>query len=96
MYDFLDRNDYLYSIDDDIKEYDEDSAINQLQELYQKGYISIPIYEFEFVKNAGWKCTIKIDSIKKEHSITSENKKTAKKYAALDMLKYVSKNVKKK
>ena len=96
IYDFLDKNDLLFTISDDIKEYDEDSAINQLQELYQKGYISIPTYDFEYVKNAGWKCIVRIDSIKKEHSITSENKKTAKKYAALGMLEYVAKNVKTK
>ena len=96
VYKYLENNDLLFTIKDDIKEFDEDSSINQLQELYQKGYISNPIYTFEFIKNAGWKCTVRVESIKKEHSITSENKKTAKKYAALGMLKYVSKTVKSK
>ena len=93
VYKYLENNDLLFTIKDDIKEMDEENAINQLQELYQKGYISIPIYTFEYVKNAGWKCTVSIESIRKENSITSENKKTAKKYAALGMLKYVSKTV---
>ena len=96
VYRYLENNDLLFTIKDDIKEFDEDNAINQLQELYQKGYISEPTYDFEYVKNAGWKCTVKVESVKKENSITSENKKTAKKYAALGMLKYVSRTVKSK
>ena len=62
VYRYLENNDLLFTIRDDIKEFDEDNSINQLQELYQKGYISSPIYDFEYIKDAGWKCTVKVES----------------------------------
>ena len=46
VYEFLKTNKLLYNIKDEIGKPNIETAINQLQELYQKGYIEQPQYEF--------------------------------------------------
>lgn len=46
-YEYLEENDLLFTIKDEIDEPCEELAINQLQELAQKGYYDMPEYEFE-------------------------------------------------
>ncbi len=74
------------NMDDIIQDITLETAINKLQELAQKGYISMPDYsqvmKYDDDNNQIWmcKCTIKSHSI--EMSGTSSSKKTAKKIAA--------------
>ena len=44
-YEYLMNNGMIYTLEDEVGSPDEERAINQLQELYQKGYINEPIYE---------------------------------------------------
>lgn len=59
-YEYLEENDLLFTIKDEIDEPCEESAVNQLQELAQKGYYDMPEYEFEESYDEDgypvWKC----------------------------------------
>lgn len=44
---YLDNNGLLYTMSDEISEPSPEKAINQLQELAQKGYFTMPIYDFK-------------------------------------------------
>lgn len=92
-YEFLEENDMLFSLIDEIGEADYDKAINQLQELYQKRYISEPKYTFaEFKDNCGnsiWACTCYVDGIDYYFTNKSTTKKEAKKDSAYDMLCHI-------
>ncbi len=46
-YEYLEENNLLFTIKDEIEEPCEKLAVNQLQELAQKGYYEMPEYEFE-------------------------------------------------
>ena len=46
-YEYLERNDMLPSIRDEIENPNRDDAINQLETLARRGYFSIPTYEFK-------------------------------------------------
>lgn len=46
-YEYLERNDMLPSIRDEIENPNRDDAINQLEILARRGYFSIPTYEFK-------------------------------------------------
>ena len=56
-----------------------ENSINQLQELYQKKYVSEPVYRFE-EDQLGWRCECIVDSI--EGLGRGESKTKAKKKAA--------------
>lgn len=94
-YQYLDSNDLLFTIRDEIDEPSFELAINQLQELAQKGYFSIPEYQFEETYddngNPCWKCSCIIKEFRKYCCATSSSKKQAKKQAAWAMLKEVLK-----
>ena len=87
-YEYLEENDLLYDLIDEIGEPDIDRAINQLQELYQKGYIGEPRYIFaESYDNNGnpvWHCECHVDGQERWNEYTS--KKQGKKEVAYDML----------
>lgn len=92
-YEYLDYNDMLFSLEDEIGEPDEDRAINQLQELYQKGYIPEPIYdvyENEEVESNDdyWCCDAYLDGMDQNDAscFVASSKKQAKKEAAYDLL----------
>ena len=93
LYNLLEQNNLLNSLIDEIGKADVDRAINQLQELYQKGYISEPQYTFseKYDKNGNpiWECTCFLDSLNNGQGfvVCDCSKKQAKKNAAYEMVK---------
>lgn len=65
VYEFLEDNGLLYTIKDEIDNPCEELAINQLQELAQKGYFNMPDYKFEETYDEqgypAWKCYCSIN-----------------------------------
>ena len=92
-YFYLQEEGLLTTIIDEIGEPELDRAINQLQELAQKGYISFPEYEFEQdyddYGNPLWYCYCDVDEMDGRSKGYNSSKKDAKKYAALFMLRAV-------
>lgn len=89
-YNDLDENDELHTIMDELPdELGLDNSINVLQELAQKGYISMPIYYYDdeptYDDNGDpqWKCHCKIESEDSVFPGYGSSKKIAKKDAAL-------------
>ena len=89
-YEYLEENDELLLPIDEVGEPDIDRAINQLQELYQKGYIDEPYYEFyedhDDNGNPTWRCECHIKGDDEYYWINSSSKKNGKKRVAYDML----------
>ncbi len=89
-YEYLEENDELLLPVDEVGEPDIERAINQLQELYQKGYIDEPYYEFyeEYDNNGNpiWRCECHIKGAEEYYWINSSSKKNGKKRVAYDML----------
>ena len=93
LYSYLEDNDLLYTMADEIEEPSFELAINQLQELAQKGYFSMPDYSFEEQRdmygNTFWICICSIDEYDVYVRETASLKKEAKKAAAYSMLVHV-------
>ncbi|MDE6698489.1 MAG: hypothetical protein K2J91_03310 [Lachnospiraceae bacterium] len=89
-YEYLEENDELLLPIDEVGEPELDRAINQLQELYQKGYIDEPYYKFyEEHDNDGnpiWRCECHIKDANEYYWVKSTSKKHGKKKVAYDML----------
>lgn len=82
-------NDELFTIMDELPEdLTLDNSINTLQELAQKGYISMPEYDqgdeqvYDLNGNPRWKCECYIESNRIIETAYATSKKVAKKYAA--------------
>ena len=92
-YSYLEENDMLLTMEDEVGEPDENRAINQLQELAQKGYIEMPEYIFEERHdkdgNPIWHCECHIDGQEYYYQYDLPSKKEAKRKAAYDMLRQV-------
>lgn len=93
---YLEKNNLFYSKKDIVGEASLDRAINQLQELHQKGYISKPIYEdylrgYDVNGNPVWDCDCTVEEYG-SCKVTSQSKKIAKKHAAYEMIKVVLNN----
>lgn len=92
-YEYLERNNMLFYIQDEIPNPNINDAINQLEILARRGYFSIPFYTFEQEYNTNgnpvWKCTCHITETAIFFSAKSSSKKQAKKQAAYQMLKYI-------
>lgn len=92
-YEYLDKEDLLWSISNEIENPNRDDAINQLEILARRGYFSIPTYNFEETHdnngNPIWKCECHIEEKDCFFDETSSSKKDAKKGAAYSMLLYV-------
>ncbi len=92
-YEYLEKTDLLFTIKDEIYDPCEELAINQLQELAQKGYFSMPEYEFEETYDEDgypvWECSCKIYEESNYWTCTRSTKREAKKAAAWCMLKQV-------
>ena len=75
---------------------DRNDAVNKLNELYQKGFISEPEYSFQENHdedgNPLWYCECYIDELERLYSGDSSGKKEAKKAAAFEALKELFKN----
>ena len=90
---FLEQNKLLFSLKDEVGEPSLERAINQLQELYQRGYMTAPQYTFDMgydaSGNAVFECRCRVESL--SHEICTEkcsSKKQAKKEAAYQMMLY--------
>lgn len=89
-YDFLEQNELLFTIRDEIENPNKQDAINQLEILARRGYFSIPEYrleeEHDVDGNPIWFCECTIDEIETTCYSESSRKKEAKKEAAFEML----------
>lgn len=89
-YEDLMENDELFTIMDELpNDLGLENAINVLQELAQKGYISMPEYNFDDeprlydeTGNPKWSCVCIVDSEGVSQTAYASSKKIAKKYAA--------------
>lgn len=95
-YEYLERNNKLFTIEDEIDEPSKDRAINQLEILARRGYFSVPKYvfseEYDHDGNPIWQSKCMIEGEGKVYEAKASSKKEAKKQAAYKMLKYVLKN----
>ena len=89
-YEYLEENNLLTTMRDEIGEPCEERAISQLQELAQKGYINYPNYSFEEDHdengNPLWTCVCEIDGFDNSYENTCSSKKEAKRASAYEML----------
>lgn len=89
-YRYLETEGLLRTMADEIDEPTPERAVNQLQELAQKGYFSFPDYEFEEKHdtngNPVWSCECSIAEYKDSYIDRSASKKEAKRLAAYHML----------
>lgn len=92
-YKYLDNEGLLFTIENEIGEPSKDKAINQLQELAQKGFCSMPEYLFEeFTDKNGnsiWKCYCSVKEYGGHAFCEASSKKYAKKIAAYKMLLHI-------
>ena len=92
-YRYLDENDMLFTIRDEIDNPNRDMAINQLEILARRGYFSLPTYTFKETYddngNPVWNCECHIEEEEYYFDEISSSKKAAKKGAAYSMLMYV-------
>lgn len=92
-YKYLEENDMLFTIRDEIENPNKYEAINQLETLARRGYFPLPEYEYEqsYDSNGNpvWVCICSIDGCDRFSKSKSSSKKDAKKSAAFKMLKYV-------
>ncbi|WP_458458437.1 ribonuclease III domain-containing protein [Pseudobutyrivibrio sp.] len=95
-YEYIKKHDMLFTIRDEIEEPTLEMSINQLEILARRGYFSLPKYvaEESHDKNGNpiWKVTCSIEEFDVSYTIESSSKKSAKKEAAFEMLKYVLDN----
>lgn len=91
-YEYLDDQNHLWTIQDEIEEPCRRMAINQLETLARRGYFSLPTYNYyedhDKEGNPVWKCECHIEE-EDIYSATSSSKKDAKKDAAWEMLKHL-------
>ena len=89
-YEYLDEENELILPIDEVGEPDIDRAINQLQELYQKGYIGEPWYDFTetYDENGNplWHCECHVEGSEIYFEDEYTSKKYGKKAVAYDML----------
>ena len=94
-YEYLDKNNMLLSIRDEIDEPNRNMAINQLEILSRRGYFSLPIYDFKvkYDKNGNplWSCKCHIKGEAYCFDEVSSSKKEAKKFDEYTMLMHVLK-----
>ena len=93
-YDYLESNNLLLKMSDVVGYPDQDKCINQLQELYVKGFINEPVYKISMKGTTPngidmWKCRIMIDGLKESFSAEDTSKKNVKRVVAFQMLKYL-------
>lgn len=92
-YDYLAKNNLLYTIREEIDHPCREQAINQLETLARRGYFSLPAYDFELKHdddgNPVWVCRCCIAEYDDCYWAESSSKKDAKKDAAFSMLSYV-------
>ncbi|MCD8294223.1 MAG: putative dsRNA-binding protein [Clostridia bacterium] len=89
-YDYLVDEDLFVTIKDEIPEPTEEKAVSQLQELWQKNYITVPEYVYKESHdkdgNPVWTCECRIASFQYYCTGEAASKRDAKRKAAYDML----------
>lgn len=92
-YDYLDKHELLFSIQDEIENPNEQEAIGQLEILARRGYFSLPTYNFSETHdedgNPIWECHVHIKEEARSFAATASSKTTAKKSAAYRMLCHI-------
>ena len=92
-YEWLEKNNKLFTIQDEIENPNKNDAINQLETLARRGYFSVPTYEYrekyDDNGNPEWIVECHIDEEDGYHDAVSSSKREAKKRAAYDMLLHV-------
>ena len=92
-YEYLEKNDLLSTIRDEIENPNYDDSISQLEILARRGYFSLPTYDFEeshdLDGNPIWDCKCHIEGVETTTRGKSSLKKDAKKQAAFKMLQHV-------
>lgn len=92
-YDYLEKNNLINLMKDEIPNPNKAEAINQLEILASRGYFSIPTYHFcqEYDKdgNPVWGCECRIDEEARSFFSKASSKRDAKKSSAYKMLKYM-------
>ena len=94
-YEYLEKENLLFSIRDEIDNPNKEDAISQLEILVRRGYFSLPVYNFNVQHdnngNPIWECQCCIAECDSSFSSKSSSKKDAKKSAAFEMLSHVLK-----
>jgi|GEM_PF-660121 len=94
-YEYLDDQNRLWTIQDEIENPCKKMAINQLETLARRGYFSLPTYDFyedhDEDGNPIWRCECHISEEDIYYWSTASSKKDAKKDAAWRMLRHVLK-----
>ena len=92
-YEWLDKNDRLHTIGNELENPNRNEAIGQLEILARRGYFTLATYEFEQEHdengNPVWTAKCCVEEAEYYFDATSSSKKEAKKDAAFEMLKYV-------
>lgn len=95
-YKYIEDNNLILKMTDIVGYPDQDRCINQLQELFAKGFINEPVYKISMKgTNNGvdiWKCRILIEGYTESFSAEDTSKKNAKRLVAFQMLKYIIDN----
>lgn len=95
-YNYLEENELLSTIQDEIEEASESMAINQLETLSRRGYFDLPKYKYTETHdkngNPVWQITCMVNDFDKVFNATDSSKKKAKKKAAFKMLIYILEN----
>lgn len=95
-YEYLEKNDLLDTIADEIDSPCLETSINQLEILARRDYFSLPEYTFQETHDADgnpvWHCICQIPEHNKTFSSQSSSKKAAKKDAAWKMLQDILEN----
>ena len=92
-YNYLEKEKLLHTISDDIDKPSLERAVGQLQELAQKDYISLPVYDFtenyDDNGNPAWTCYCSVKEFGDTYTETCGSKKEAKRSVAYRMLLHV-------
>ncbi len=96
-YNYLEENDMLFSIADEVGEVTVETAVSQLHELAQKGYIEEPEYDFREQHdkdgNPRWSCVCMVSGYKHSYkAVGRASKRDAKRGAAYRMLMSIVEN----
>lgn len=86
-FEYLEKENLLLSIKDEIKNPNKEEAINQLEILARRGYFPIPIYDFQkkYDDNGNpiWNCICSIEKYNKTFQTQKSSKKEAKKNSCI-------------
>ena len=90
-YFYLKQHHLLISLVDEVGKPDLERAVNQLQELFQKGYIGEPQYSFlethDENGNPVWECECRVQGLNPVYTHKCSSKKEGKKIVAYEMAK---------